>query len=177
MRRDVASTRWNMVLRRDDPKQFYMELTPLLFYLGAVVLRQVRCNSFCFHETLKLVELLQKDFPTTEYDSRLYTPTLSNYETLQGVVFSLQQNCSRSTMECFGEEMNVLLQETQKTKFLPIQKLPKRLNSLKDRLKDKVDACPKCEIYKEEDAKKFLATLLRILQLMCSKINNTTTTS
>ncbi|XP_053363884.1 interleukin 15, like isoform X6 [Clarias gariepinus] len=166
MRRDVASTRWNMVLRRDDPKQFYMELTPLLFYLGAVVLRQVRCNSFCFHETLKLVELLQKDFPTTEYDSRLYTPTLSNYE-----------NCSRSTMECFGEEMNVLLQETQKTKFLPIQKLPKRLNSLKDRLKDKVDACPKCEIYKEEDAKKFLATLLRILQLMCSKINNTTTTS
>ncbi|XP_053363883.1 interleukin 15, like isoform X5 [Clarias gariepinus] len=167
MRRDVASTRWNMVLRRDDPKQFYMELTPLLFYLGAVVLRQVRCNSFCFHETLKLVELLQKDFPTTEYDSRLYTPTLSNYE----------QNCSRSTMECFGEEMNVLLQETQKTKFLPIQKLPKRLNSLKDRLKDKVDACPKCEIYKEEDAKKFLATLLRILQLMCSKINNTTTTS
>lgn len=58
MRRDavrVASPSWNMVLRRADQDQFYMELTPLLFYLGAMVLRQTKCNSVCSTEAVTLV--------------------------------------------------------------------------------------------------------------------------
>lgn len=59
MRRDslrMASRSWDMVLRREDQHQVYMELTPLLFYIGVMVLRQAKCNSNCSQETLLLVE-------------------------------------------------------------------------------------------------------------------------
>ncbi|MCJ8740048.1 hypothetical protein PDJAM_G00054330 [Pangasius djambal] len=168
----VASPSWNMGLRRGEQHQFYMELTPLLFYLGAMVLRQAKCNSACSSETVALVQVFLENISTLElYDSKLYTPSLSNYGRLQGVVFSLQQNCSRSTLKCFQKEMTVLVRETEQT-----SPLPRRLDSLTRQLSDKMHPCPQCEVFKEEKAEQFLKTLHTILQIMCS-IDNTMTKS
>ncbi|XP_046719645.1 interleukin 15, like isoform X1 [Silurus meridionalis] len=159
----VASPRWNTLLRRAEQHQLYMELTPLLFYFGAMVLRQVKCE--CSMETIRHVQLFMGNLSKGAVnDSKLYTPTLSNYWMLQGVVFSLQQNCSRSTLNCFAEEMIVLVQETETNTELPI-----RLKKLIRHLNDKMTSCPQCEVYKEEKAATFLSTLLTILQSMCSK--------
>ncbi|XP_053503841.1 interleukin 15, like isoform X4 [Ictalurus furcatus] len=156
MRRDVvrlASPSWNiMVLRRAEQHQFYMELTPLLFYFGAMVLRQAKCNSVCSSESITLVQSFLSNF------SKLR---------LQDVVFSLQQNCSRSTLRCFEMEMIVLVGETGQNSTLP-----KRLNSLSRQLSDKFERCPQCEVYKEEKAEEFLKTLLHILGIMCSSSNS-----
>ncbi|XP_017345809.1 interleukin 15, like isoform X5 [Ictalurus punctatus] len=131
-----------MVLRRAEQHQFYMELTPLLFYFGAMVLRQAKCNSVCSSESITLVQSF-----------------LSN--------FSKLQNCSRSTLRCFEMEMIVLVGETGQ-----ISTLPKRLNSLSRQLSDKFEHCPQCEVYKEEKAEEFLKTLLHILGIMCSSSNS-----
>ncbi|XP_017345808.1 interleukin 15, like isoform X4 [Ictalurus punctatus] len=141
-----------MVLRRAEQHQFYMELTPLLFYFGAMVLRQAKCNSVCSSESITLVQSFLSNF------SKLR---------LQDVVFSLQQNCSRSTLRCFEMEMIVLVGETGQ-----ISTLPKRLNSLSRQLSDKFEHCPQCEVYKEEKAEEFLKTLLHILGIMCSSSNS-----
>ncbi|XP_046719648.1 interleukin 15, like isoform X4 [Silurus meridionalis] len=143
----VASPRWNTLLRRAEQHQLYMELTPLLFYFGAMVLRQVKCE--CSMETIRHVQLFMGNL---------------SKGMLQGVVFSLQQNCSRSTLNCFAEEMIVLVQETETNTELPI-----RLKKLIRHLNDKMTSCPQCEVYKEEKAATFLSTLLTILQSMCSK--------
>ncbi|KAF4086007.1 hypothetical protein AMELA_G00101630 [Ameiurus melas] len=167
MRRDVrlASPSWNiMVLRRAEQHQFYMEFTPLLFYFGAMVLRQAKCSSVCSSESITLVQSFLGNFSKLGLnDSKLYTPTLSNYGRLQDVVFSLQQNCSRSTLRCFEMEMIVLVGETGQNSTLP-----KRLKSLSRQLSDKLEHCPQCEVYKEEKAEEFLKTLLHILGIMCS---------
>ncbi|XP_060754045.1 interleukin 15, like isoform X2 [Neoarius graeffei] len=164
MRTDVvraASPSWNMVLRRTEEQQFYMELTPLLFYFGAMVLRQAKCNSVCSSETVHSVqEFLNKLSKMELNDFKLYTPTLSNYG-----------NCSKSTMTCFEKEMTVLVHETEQN-----SNLPTRLKKLTRYLSDKTHPCPQCEVYKEEKAEIFLNTLLHILQIMCS-INNTVTKS
>ncbi|XP_053503839.1 interleukin 15, like isoform X2 [Ictalurus furcatus] len=162
MRRDVvrlASPSWNiMVLRRAEQHQFYMELTPLLFYFGAMVLRQAKCNSVCSSESITLVQSFLSNFSKLGLnDSKLYTPTLSNYG----------QNCSRSTLRCFEMEMIVLVGETGQNSTLP-----KRLNSLSRQLSDKFERCPQCEVYKEEKAEEFLKTLLHILGIMCSSSNS-----
>ncbi|XP_053503840.1 interleukin 15, like isoform X3 [Ictalurus furcatus] len=161
MRRDVvrlASPSWNiMVLRRAEQHQFYMELTPLLFYFGAMVLRQAKCNSVCSSESITLVQSFLSNFSKLGLnDSKLYTPTLSNYG-----------NCSRSTLRCFEMEMIVLVGETGQNSTLP-----KRLNSLSRQLSDKFERCPQCEVYKEEKAEEFLKTLLHILGIMCSSSNS-----
>ncbi|XP_058270573.1 interleukin 15, like isoform X5 [Hemibagrus wyckioides] len=144
MRRDVvrvASWSWTMVLRRADQHQFYMELTPLLFYFGAMVLRQAKCSSPCSLEIQNVV----KSFLD---------------------VLSKVQNCSRSTLKCFGKEMTVLVQETDLPQST-ISTLPKRLHELARHLSDKMP-CPQCEVYKAEEAKKFLNTLMNILEYICS---------
>ncbi|XP_047017115.1 interleukin 15, like isoform X6 [Ictalurus punctatus] len=82
-----------MVLRRAEQHQFYMELTPLLFYFGAMVLRQAKCNSVCSSESITLVQSF-----------------LSNFSKL---------NCSRSTLRCFEMEMIVLVGETGQISTLP----------------------------------------------------------
>ncbi|XP_058270572.1 interleukin 15, like isoform X4 [Hemibagrus wyckioides] len=154
MRRDVvrvASWSWTMVLRRADQHQFYMELTPLLFYFGAMVLRQAKCSSPCSLEIQNVV--------------KSFLDVLSKVR-LQDVVFSLQQNCSRSTLKCFGKEMTVLVQETDLPQST-ISTLPKRLHELARHLSDKMP-CPQCEVYKAEEAKKFLNTLMNILEYICS---------
>ncbi|XP_017345807.1 interleukin 15, like isoform X3 [Ictalurus punctatus] len=146
-----------MVLRRAEQHQFYMELTPLLFYFGAMVLRQAKCNSVCSSESITLVQSFLSNFSKLGLnDSKLYTPTLSNYG-----------NCSRSTLRCFEMEMIVLVGETGQ-----ISTLPKRLNSLSRQLSDKFEHCPQCEVYKEEKAEEFLKTLLHILGIMCSSSNS-----
>ncbi|XP_060754046.1 interleukin 15, like isoform X3 [Neoarius graeffei] len=147
MRTDVvraASPSWNMVLRRTEEQQFYMELTPLLFYFGAMVLRQAKCNSVCSSETVHSVQ---------EFLNKL----------------SKMQNCSKSTMTCFEKEMTVLVHETEQN-----SNLPTRLKKLTRYLSDKTHPCPQCEVYKEEKAEIFLNTLLHILQIMCSINNTVT---
>ncbi|XP_060744542.1 interleukin 15, like isoform X2 [Tachysurus vachellii] len=156
MRRDslrMASRSWNMVLRREDQHQVYMELTPLLFYIGAMVLRQAKCNSICSIETSELVEAFLLKLTKMEFnDFRLYTPTLQNYK-----------KCSRSTLECFQKEMTVLVKETKEN-----SSLPKRLQDLQRRLSNKMPPCPKCEVYNETQAEIFLETLRTILQFICT---------
>ncbi|XP_058270570.1 interleukin 15, like isoform X2 [Hemibagrus wyckioides] len=160
MRRDVvrvASWSWTMVLRRADQHQFYMELTPLLFYFGAMVLRQAKCSSPCSLEIQNVVKSFLDVLSKVDlYNSTLYTPTLNNYK----------QNCSRSTLKCFGKEMTVLVQETDLPQST-ISTLPKRLHELARHLSDKMP-CPQCEVYKAEEAKKFLNTLMNILEYICS---------
>ncbi|XP_047676956.1 interleukin 15, like isoform X2 [Tachysurus fulvidraco] len=130
-----------------------MELTPLLFYFGAMVLRQAKCNAQCSKETLRLVDAFRHMLPKMEFnDFRLYTPTLQNYK-----------NCSRSTMECFAKEMIVLVSETDEASKLPI-----RLQKLQQNLSNKIPPCPKCEVYNETQAEIFLNTLITILQFICT---------
>uniref|UniRef100_A0A3B1ITT9 Interleukin n=1 Tax=Astyanax mexicanus TaxID=7994 RepID=A0A3B1ITT9_ASTMX len=140
--------------RRTEQHQYYMDFTPLFLYLVAVILRQARCNLPCTKETVEEVENLLENLPKMKvYDCKLYTPTVSDFT-----------NCSKSMLECFVKETNVLSAEIKEN----LQKLRRMLGNLIRRMQDKRPPCPVCEVYKEEKAETFLKNLVETLQKMNS---------
>ncbi|XP_017550292.1 interleukin 15, like isoform X2 [Pygocentrus nattereri] len=138
--------------KRTEQHQCYMDLAPLFLYFVVVIMRQAKCHALCSSETVTEVKDLMSQIAKKElYDCRLYTPTPTDYE-----------NCSRSMLTCFEKEATVLIRESKELSF----KLIKMLNQLAKQLQDKRLTCPACEVYKEEQANKFLDALLKTLQKM-----------
>ncbi|KAL7831805.1 hypothetical protein AOLI_G00293530 [Acnodon oligacanthus] len=144
--------------KRTEQHQCYMDFAPLILYFVVMVMRQAKCHSVCSSETVTEVKSLISKLARQElYDCRLYTPTLNDYE----------QNCSKSILTCFKKEATVLIGEN---KFLS-KRIIDMLHSLSKQLQDKGQTCPACEVYKEEQARTFLDTLLKTLQKMNAKNN------
>ncbi|XP_056139821.1 interleukin 15, like isoform X1 [Lampris incognitus] len=140
----------------------------------------------CGFETTQLVgELIQRVQEMEAFDSRLYTPTLDDYE-----------NCPRSTLSCFAKEAYVLnlewptnaplLQPANRTTprrvagrtaahglRAPDQgaSLARRLGGLGQQLQQTDRGrCEQCEAHAEEEVKVFLGRLYEVLQRINSEI-------
>uniref|UniRef100_A0A672S6G5 Interleukin-21 n=1 Tax=Sinocyclocheilus grahami TaxID=75366 RepID=A0A672S6G5_SINGR len=141
---------------RTELLHYSMHFTSLFLYLLIMLTRQIKCQSICSKESVKMVKRITTELSKVKNDSMLYTPTLSDYE----------QNCSRSTLTCFAMEVNVLFVEIQSVAKFQFRHLPKILKLLTYKLQDKMKPCPGCELYREERAETFLATLQNVLHRM-----------
>ncbi|XP_036942077.1 interleukin 15, like isoform X1 [Acanthopagrus latus] len=114
-------------------------------------------SKLCSKDVFSTVHiLLQSDPNSTCSGCRLYTPSIEDYK----------QRCPRSTMMCFANESKVLIEEWDDYRG---PRLDRKLGKLAQWLKQPESECRQCEFQKEETAGKFLADLLKTLQMMNSQ--------
>uniref|UniRef100_A0A665U7R4 Interleukin n=1 Tax=Echeneis naucrates TaxID=173247 RepID=A0A665U7R4_ECHNA len=112
-------------------------------------------DRICTQDIVKTVQQLILKAPGMKWlESRLYTPTITDYK-----------KCPSSTVKCFAAEIKVL---TEEWKIFNPEFKKFKLNLLLGELatlfnKTEVE-CPQCELLKEQDAEKFLRYLLSTLQ-------------
>ncbi|XP_066519616.1 interleukin 15, like isoform X2 [Hoplias malabaricus] len=136
--------------RRTEQHQYYMDFAPLLLYFAAMIIKQAKGSLESIEEVDNLIEKLSKKELYSQ-DCKLYTPSVLDY-----------RNCSKSTIECFLKEVNVLIKETNAKD----QGLLTLLKKIVYQLQDKKPPCPACEVYKEQKPEDFLKSLKTILQMM-----------
>ncbi|XP_059187880.1 interleukin 15, like isoform X2 [Centropristis striata] len=86
-------------------------------------------------------------------DCRLYTPTVEDF-----------RNCPRSTLKCFADELQVLIEEWDLHRLKKL-KLNTRVENLALTLNQTDPECLQCELLKEENAKKFLQSLQETIEM------------
>ncbi|XP_069017128.1 interleukin 15, like isoform X3 [Embiotoca jacksoni] len=122
--------------------------------------RTKRCQT---QDIIQRVQILMNAAPTQSLDGRQYTPTVLNYE----------QNCPKTTLNCFADELKVLIDEWGVHVCSDCSKLDLKVKKLANTNKPESPACGPCEVMPEEDAVKFLQDLITTLQLMNSKCPET----
>ncbi|KAL0972823.1 hypothetical protein UPYG_G00195190 [Umbra pygmaea] len=123
----------------------------LFLFFNAMIIKQAYG-----HVTIEMISDLRKiskDKKMVSLDSRLYTPTASDY-----------QNCSRSTLECFSKEVDVLFSESNDPVDKSYSRLSLKLKQLAFKVQNKDKTCPHCEVYEEQPPKVFISTLTKIVQ-------------
>ncbi|XP_044211298.1 interleukin 15, like isoform X2 [Thunnus albacares] len=123
----------------------------LLCCICLPVLTQGNKLKLCSLDSIARVESLIKDKDLKLLDCMLYTPTTGDYK-----------NCPRSTLNCFADEVNVLIEESNKN--IAAKTLFRMLKSLAGRIDQSESECLQCESHKEEKVEKFLSDLLEILK-------------
>ncbi|XP_056231113.1 interleukin 15, like isoform X3 [Seriola aureovittata] len=110
----------------------------------------------CSQDIILRVEFLIKKAPNLWLNSRLYTPNLTDY----------QQKCPSSTFKCFAAEIKVLTDEWKTFDNIPKFKLNILLGELATSFNQTESECRQCELFKEQNAEKFLKDLLSTLQFI-----------
>ncbi|XP_067451668.1 interleukin 15, like isoform X3 [Thunnus thynnus] len=123
----------------------------LLCCICLPVLTQGNKPKPCSRDSIRHVNKLINDKDLL-LDCMLYTPTTGDYK----------QNCPRSTLNCFADEVNVLIEESNKN--IAAQRLYGMLKALAGRIDQSESECLQCESHKEEKVEKFLSDLLEILK-------------
>lgn len=105
----------------------------------------------CSRDSIARVENLINDKDLKLLDCMLYTPTTGDYK-----------NCPHSTLNCFADEVKVLIEESNdniaaKTLHIMLKRLARRIDQSESE-------CLQCESHKEEKVEKFLSDLLEILK-------------
>lgn len=126
------------------------------FCLLAVTQRLVAQN--CIQGILRTVQLFIKKVPMKLTDCRLYTPSIVHY-----------QNCPQTTMQCFADEVKVLIEELKTIEAPSLPDLNKMLDRLAQTLNQNNSECPQCELLQEEKAADFLQALRQTLTLMSNE--------
>lgn len=146
----VESSAMSKRLRREISSCHLSTSALSLLYL--VVMPTVFANSLppCSHELPELVEGMLKytNAMQSSIDGGLYTPNKADYE-----------NCPKSTLSCFAEEVRVLMYHIP---ALRESLLNRRLTSINTR--EDHGYCPQCEFNNMESTETFLHTLKYILQ-------------
>ncbi|XP_059187887.1 interleukin 15, like isoform X8 [Centropristis striata] len=75
-----------------------------------------------------------------------------------------QLNCPRSTLKCFADELQVLIEEWDLHRLKKL-KLNTRVENLALTLNQTDPECLQCELLKEENAKKFLQSLQETIEM------------
>uniref|UniRef100_A0A3Q3MXF4 Interleukin n=1 Tax=Mastacembelus armatus TaxID=205130 RepID=A0A3Q3MXF4_9TELE len=122
----------------------------------------------CTNDILRRVRGLVSKAPALEWlGCRLYTPTIDDYE----------QKCPSSTLKCLADEIQVLTGEWGKLDKLKRLNLHNNLRTLAWLVNQTESGCRQCELFKEENAERFLNDLCKILHYMNSKNCYTTLTT
>ncbi|XP_059187883.1 interleukin 15, like isoform X4 [Centropristis striata] len=109
----------------------------------------------CSKDIIKRVKsLIEKEPQLRWLDCRLYTPTVEDF----------RQNCPRSTLKCFADELQVLIEEWDLHRLKKL-KLNTRVENLALTLNQTDPECLQCELLKEENAKKFLQSLQETIEM------------
>ncbi|XP_042269124.1 interleukin 15, like isoform X3 [Thunnus maccoyii] len=122
----------------------------LLCCICLPVLTQGNKPKLCSLDSITRVNKLINDKDLL-LDCMLYTPTTGDYK----------QNCPRSTLDCFADEVNVLFEESNNNK---VARLRGMLKTLAGHIDQSESECLQCESHKEEKVEKFLSDLLEILK-------------
>ncbi|XP_034557149.1 interleukin 15, like [Notolabrus celidotus] len=104
---------------------------------------------------LRQVKTLIKKAPMRLLDCRLYTPHISDYK-----------KCPRSTMQCFADEVKVLIEEWETLQGVRFFRLDRELENLAKKLNKTTPECLRCELLQEENAEEFLGHLEKTLQMI-----------
>ncbi|XP_059187885.1 interleukin 15, like isoform X6 [Centropristis striata] len=108
----------------------------------------------CSKDIIKRVKsLIEKEPQLRWLDCRLYTPTVEDF-----------RNCPRSTLKCFADELQVLIEEWDLHRLKKL-KLNTRVENLALTLNQTDPECLQCELLKEENAKKFLQSLQETIEM------------
>ncbi|XP_073345300.1 interleukin 15, like isoform X2 [Pagrus major] len=112
-------------------------------------------SKICGKDVFRTVQrLIDGDPDSMCSDCKLYTPSSDHFK-----------KCPRSTMLCFANESKVLIEEWDNYHG---PRLDRELGKLARWLTQSESGCLQCELQKEETAGKFLADLLKTLQMMHS---------
>ncbi|XP_034720593.1 interleukin 15, like isoform X2 [Etheostoma cragini] len=117
----------------------------------------------CSLDTLKKVQNLISIAPgmNQKLNCSLYTPTPQDY-----------MKCPKSTLKCFADETQVLIQEWESVNVGNLRGsryVYKKLEFLSTELEQPESECLQCEFLHEENAEKFLEQLKSTLMMMNSQ--------
>ncbi|XP_068174316.1 interleukin 15, like isoform X2 [Antennarius striatus] len=113
----------------------------------------------CARDLIPRVQSLQARSDLMSLDCRLYTPAIEDY-----------MRCPSSTIKCFADEVEVLIQEWERVPhggFKLDVKLEQLASLLNETLED--SGCFQCELSREQRAEKFLEDLLSTLEAVNSQ--------
>ncbi|XP_041090684.1 interleukin 15, like [Polyodon spathula] len=132
---------------------------PLLLSLVVIATQMsqgARCDPKWYEAIKEMKKVINDVIPKTNnsINCTLYTPDSS-----------LVNNCMRTALGCFSDELHVMIFE-----FGDLQKawtVTRMLTGIKERVVD-TGACAQCETYQEKSVGVFLTNLLNFLQLLVS---------
>uniref|UniRef100_UPI0037E94A8C interleukin 15, like isoform X2 n=1 Tax=Semicossyphus pulcher TaxID=241346 RepID=UPI0037E94A8C len=130
--------------------------TVYLCFFCLLSLTQQPAAQICTRGILKRVKYFQSQAPLTLLDCQLYTPSLDDYE-----------NCPRTSIQCFADEVKVLIEEWKTVKDARVFNLNVKLEQLASEINQtNSEECLQCELLQEKKAEDFLEALEKTLTMM-----------